>query len=85
METIVARLDSTNTVVRHVNRELMVMWINADLLNRADCDVRTSVVFYDALQSFVAAVPGVASDEQVERLLGALYGAGVRFWSRGIV
>lgn len=64
-----------------VNRDLMVAWINADLVNRAWGDVRTSTVFYDDAKVFVTALPrGGASPE----ILAKLHEVGVCYWSEGV-
>lgn len=42
------KVSDLSPLQREVNKSLMVAWINADLLNRASCDVRKSVVLYDA-------------------------------------
>ena len=67
---------------REMNKSLMVAWINADLLNRASCDVRKSVVLYDADKDFVHAI----HDEPDEALCQRLFdNTTVRFWSKGAV
>ncbi|WKW86162.1 hypothetical protein SEA_JONJAMES_189 [Gordonia Phage JonJames] len=42
-------------VHRQMNKELMVAWINADLLNRCALDVRTAHVWYDEDKNFLIA------------------------------
>ncbi|EIC63559.1 hypothetical protein [Mycobacteroides abscessus] len=65
-----------------VNRDLMVAWINADLVNRAWGDVRTSTVFYDEAKVFVTAQP--RNVEFSDRSAQALYDTGIRYWSEGV-
>ncbi len=71
-----------------LNRGVMVAWINADLLNRADCDVRKSIVLYDADRVFVMAL-GVSVTPDIFRdrahlVADSMARAGVRYWSVGI-
>jgi hypothetical protein len=77
-------ITETDAMRREVNRGLMVQWINADLLVRANHDVRTSVVMYDADRLFMFALPGRV-DMTNDDLIDALADNGVRFYSRGIV
>jgi hypothetical protein len=70
----------------------MVSWINRDLLNRADCDVRKSVVFYDADRVFMMALSAEVTPagfrERLETLPNAIAAArrlGARYWSAGVV
>lgn len=80
--TAVEQLTDHSPFRQKVNRDLMAAWINADLLNRAWGDVRTSTVFYDDAKVFVAALPrGCASPE----ILAKLYDVGVRYWSEGVL
>lgn len=65
-----------------INRDLMVAWINADLVNRAWGDVRTSTVFYDGAKVFVTALP--RSVDFSDRSAQALYDTGIRYWSEGV-
>jgi hypothetical protein len=74
-----------------LNRGVMVSWINADLLNRADCDIRRSVVLWDADRDFIMAMgaditPALFRQRLTElpNLVAHMYGAGVRYWSVGI-
>lgn len=70
-----------------LNRGVMVAWINADLLNRADCDVRKSVVLYDEHQVFVMALGTSVSPalfrERLALITDSLIRAGVRYYSVG--
>lgn len=77
----------TDFMLREINRGLFVHWVNADLINRAGCDVRSSIVLYDADGGFMHAFPACfefrpGTEQDVWE---ALYEAGVRTWSRGIV
>lgn len=66
--------------LRQINKGLMVWYINADLYNRGDLDVRRSTVLYDEDGLFTAATNAVPTDE----ILQALYERGIRYYSRGI-
>lgn len=79
------QLTDTDPMRRQINTGLMVQWINADLINRADHDVRHSLVFYDIDKMFVAALPPIFGPTPNEGLVAALLDAGVRFYSTGIV
>lgn len=78
-------LDSTDVMLRQINKGLMVRWINRDLMNRAANDVRSSMVLYDADRMFVGALPPEVTDAFVAKIAGLLRESGVRFYSRGIV
>ncbi len=67
-------------MLRDANRTLMVAWINADLLNRAQHDVRKSVVLYDEDRMFVHAMDEVPDPELLQRLYDKTT---VRYWSVG--
>lgn len=73
----------TDAMVSEINRGLMVRWINADLLNRFDRDVRASIVCYDTEGMFVYAFP--AKYEPTDDEWDVLTQHGVHSWSRGIV
>lgn len=80
--------DLLGNMVRNANKDLMVSWINADLINRAGHDVRKSIVFYDAEGYFeTALLPsqwdqlGDKRETFLERLAGATR---IRFWSKGV-
>lgn len=79
---IVELTESSSSLHRHLNREMMVHWINDDLLNRAHHDVRTSTVLYDQDKLFVTALPPAVDIPAVSEFL---WNAGVRFYSRGVV
>ena len=82
MSRVVEQIDPTELgeLHRYGNKALMVAWINADLLNRAHHDVRTSVVLYDEDKDFVFAlrdVPDqVALQELYERTTVRYYSVG---------
>ncbi|MET3959854.1 hypothetical protein ABIE52_006789 [Rhodococcus sp. OAS809] len=77
----VTELTTQNPMHREMNKGLMVAFINADLLERAALDVRTSIVLYDADGDFLYAVPELPD----EKLMASLEArAGVTFWSKGI-
>lgn len=69
-------------MVREINKGLMVRWINADLINRAYCDVRKSFVFYDADMMFA----GLAmTNEPNENGLKLIHQSSkIRFYSKGV-
>lgn len=71
-----------------LNRGLMVAWINRDLLNRAGCDIRRSIVLYDADRVFVMALPASLSErdflDRVGTVSAGLNTLGIRYWSKGI-
>lgn len=78
----IEKLTDQSPMRAKINRDLMVAWINADLVNRAWGDVRTSTVFYDGAKVFVTALPrGSASPE----ILAKLHEVGVRYWSQGVL
>jgi len=72
-----------------LNKGLMVQWINADLLNRADCDVRESIVLYDEAGVFFNALSTKITPEffrqRIDAVQPAMEAVGVRYWSVGIV
>lgn len=85
---ITAGADIMDAMRSELNRGVMVAWINADLMNRADCDVRKSVVLYDESRVFVMALgTGVTPDifrERMSLVSDSMARAGVRYWSVGI-
>lgn len=81
--TTAVELDYTDPLHREINTGLMIRWINADLAVRAVHDVRYSTVLYDEDKLFTAALP--ASVDMTEDIRTALRGAGIHFYSRGIV
>jgi hypothetical protein len=81
--------DGMGDVMRsELNRGVMVAWINADLMNRADCDVRKSIVLYDADRVFVMALGTSVTPEifrdRMPLVADSMARAGVRYWSVGI-
>lgn len=74
-----------------LNRGLMVDWINRDLINRADCDIRKSVVFYDADRVFVMALgtsvtPDIfrARIADMPNVVASMTRMGIRYYSIGV-
>jgi hypothetical protein len=85
---LVAGDDITDMIRNNLNRGVMVAWINADLFNRADCDVRKSIVLYDDDRVFVMAL-GTSVTPEIFRdraplVADSMARAGVRYWSVGI-
>lgn len=83
--------DITDMIRVTLNRGLMVDWINRDLFNRADCDVRKSVVFYDADRVFVMALgtavtPAMFRDriETMPNVVASMARIGIRYYSIGV-
>ena len=68
-------------MIRTANRGLMVMFINRNLLGRADLDVRHSIVFYDEHRMFEAAVATLPEAATLQALYER---TAVRYWSRGM-
>ncbi|QAU06671.1 hypothetical protein SEA_WILLIAMBOONE_171 [Gordonia phage WilliamBoone] len=79
----VAQLDTTDLTLMHrgLNREMMVAFINANLIERASLDVRHSIALYDEGRDFIYALPEMPDDDTMACLYGA---AGVRYWSKGV-
>lgn len=73
---------------QRVNRGLMVQFINGDLFNRGNLDVRKSYVFYDADGLFVVALPYLPASERTAHSapsgMEILYSHGIRYWSKGV-
>jgi len=73
-----------------LNKGLMVQWINADLTERCEHDVRKSIVFYDDAGTFETALTAsqwesLTKSGNRELFLEMLYArTPVRFWSKGI-
>lgn len=84
-EGTITLLDSTDMMLRQINHNLMVQWINQDLLNRCENDVRNSTVLYDADKVFVAALPAHVPESAIWTGTTLLRERGIRFYSRGIV
>lgn len=66
---------------RQGNKALMVSWINADLLERAGHDVRTSIVLYDGDYCFVYAVATLPDEFMLAQLRSM---TSVRYWSKEV-
>lgn len=79
----ISEITSTDPMRHQVNHDLMVRWINADLFERCGCDVRRSVVCYDADAMFIYAFP--AGHQPTDDEWQILHDAGAAKWSRGIV
>ncbi|AMS02733.1 hypothetical protein BJD55_gp033 [Gordonia phage Yvonnetastic] len=71
-----------NPLQRKLNKETMVAWINNDLFNRANVDVRTAHVWYTADKDFLIAAPKGA--EVTDSIESALYKLGARYHSVGV-
>ena len=74
---------------RSLNKGVMVRWINADLLDRCNNDVRKSIVFYDDAGVFETALTasqwGQLSEELRAEFLAKLYAhTAIRYYSKGI-
>jgi hypothetical protein len=85
---LVAGDDITDMIRNNLNRGVMIQWINADLFNRADCDVRKSIVLYDDARVFVMALgtsvtPDIFRD-RAPLVADSMARAGIRYWSVGI-
>lgn len=78
----IEKLTDHSPMRAQINQDLMVAWINADLVNRAWGDVRTSTVFYDEAKVFVTALPW--NVDFSDRSAQALYDTGIRYWSQGV-
>ncbi|QBP33363.1 hypothetical protein SEA_BRUTONGASTER_149 [Gordonia phage BrutonGaster] len=65
---------------RKLNRELMVGFINAGLVQRAHLDVRDSIVLYDADKDFNCATSELPDEETQAHLTGL----GILYWSKGV-
>ena len=76
----ITEMTDANPMSREINRGVMVAYINADLLQRANLDVRTSIVFYDEDGDFSCAVEEMPD----ESVLSELEAVGIAYWSKGI-
>jgi len=74
-------LDTVDLMVRTANRGLMVMFINHNPLERANLDVRHSIVFYDERHMFEYAMAEMP-DEETQRKL--LVHTTIRYWAKGV-
>ncbi len=88
---LVAGDDITDMIRNNLNRGVMIQWINADLVNRADCDVRKSIVLYDDARVFVMALgsditPALWRQRLTDmpKTITAIRNSGIRYWSVGI-
>jgi hypothetical protein len=79
-------------LVKHLNKGLMVAWINADLIERAGCDIRKSIVMLDEGYTFVMALPATITPAEFQARLdaqpntvAAMRSIGIRYWSHGLV
>lgn len=79
-------------LVKRLNKGLMVAWINADLMNRAGCDIRKSIVMLDDEYTFVMALPATITPAEFKTRLdaqpntvAAMHRIGIRYWSHGLV
>jgi hypothetical protein len=79
-------------LIKSLNKGLMVAWINADLIERAGCDIRKSVVMLDEDYKFIMALPAsLTPAEFIDRLaaqpntVAAMHRIGIRYWSHGLV
>ena len=79
-------------LIKSLNKGLMVQWINADLINRAGCDIRKSVVMLDEDYTFVMALPASVTPAEFQSRLdtlpntvAAMHRIGIRYWSHGLV
>lgn len=86
-----ADADMFDMLRQTLNRGLMVDWINRDLINRADCDIRKSVVFYDVDRVFVMALgTSVTADifrariETMPNVVASMQRMGIRYYSIGV-
>lgn len=89
LEQLTPGADLMDALRAQINRGLMVAWINHDLINRADCDIRKSVVLYDADRVFVmafstAVTPDIFAD-RVHLVTASMSAMGVRYWSVGVL
>jgi hypothetical protein len=77
-----------DTLRASLNRGVMVQWINADLFNRADCDVRKSIVLYDVDRVFVMALSTSVTPalfrERLDLVVDSMTAAGIRYYSVGV-
>lgn len=74
-------LDTVDLMVREANRGLMVMFINHNLLERANLDVRTSIVFYDDRHMFEYAMAEMPDEDTQRKLLAHTT---ICYWAKGV-
>lgn len=77
----VCELVEQDPMRRRINREQMVAFINADLINRCNLDVRRSIVLYNADRNFRYAVAEMPDDTTMAALHER---AGIAYWSKGV-
>lgn len=74
---------------KQLNTGAMVHWINQDLIERAGCDIRKSIVLYTADYTFYMALPASLTvalfEERAAAIAATLDRAGVTYWSKGLV
>lgn len=75
------KLSDMSLLEREMNKGLMVAFINRDLLNRANLDVRKSIVFYDDLRTFEYAVAELPDADMLVKLYEQ---TNIRYWSKGL-
>ena len=81
----IEEIKSTNPMQKEMNKQLMIRFINNNLLTGgASLDVRKSHVYYDEDKDFVYAVNGPLAELEVDLLTNSGY-APIKFWSKGIV
>ena len=81
----IEEIKSTNPMQKEMNKQLMIRFINNNLLTGgASLDVRKSHVYYDEDKDFVYALNGELADWEVELLTNSGL-APIKFWSKGIV
>ena len=84
-ETKVEEIFSTNPMQKNYNKQMMIKFINANLLNGgASLDVRKSYVYYDKDKDFVYALNRELADWEIDLLTNSGL-APIKFWSKGIV
>ena len=75
-------------LITKLAKGVMVQWINDDLINRAGCDVRRSIVLWTADRHFVMALPASLTEadflDRVGTVQAKLNQIGVRYYSKGI-
>jgi len=80
----VTELESAGELHRFANRGLMVHWINADIMNRATCDVDKSIVFYDEHGVFEYALPVGAKLPALDILTELYDRTNIRYYTIGL-
>ena len=81
----IEEIKSTNPMQKEMNKQLMIRFINNNLLSGgASLDVRTSHVYYDEDKDFVYALNRELADFEIDLLTNSGL-APIKFWSKGIV